>query len=46
MKAIYFHELVKKLDKDRPKWRLDTVITMDNASYHVSTETMAILKTL
>ena len=28
--VIYIRELVKKLDKDRPIWRLDTVITMDN----------------
>ena len=44
--AIYIRQLVKKLDKDRPKWRLDTCITFDNATYHVSTETMAILKAL
>ena len=44
--AIYLRELVKKLDRDRPRWRLDTVITMDNAPYHVSIETMAMLKTL
>ena len=44
--VIYLRELVKKLDKDRPQWRLDTIITMDNAPYHVATETMAILKTL
>ncbi len=44
--AIYLRQLVKKLDKDRPRWREDTCITMDNAPYHVSVETMAILKEL
>ena len=42
--AIYLRELVKKLDRDRPEWRLNTVITMDNAPYHVSNETIEILK--
>ena len=44
--AIYLRHLIKKLDSEWPNWRLDTVITMDNAPYHVSTETMTILKTL
>ena len=44
--AIYMRDLVRKLDRERPQWRLDTVITMDNAPYHVSTGTMSIMKEL
>lgn len=31
---IYFHHLAAKLDKERPQWREDTVIILDNAPYH------------
>lgn len=44
--AIYLRELTKKLDKERPDWRTNTVITMDNAPWHVSTETLSAMKAL
>jgi hypothetical protein len=31
---IYFHQLVKKLDQQRPGWRKDTIVLLDNAAYH------------
>ena len=31
---IFFRQLVAKLDKENPYWRENTIITLDNASYH------------
>ena len=42
---LFFKELAVKLDKDRPNWRQQTIILLDNASYHCSKETIAMLKT-
>ncbi len=42
---LFFKELAMKLDKDRPNWRQQTIILLDNASYHCSKETIAMLKT-
>ena len=33
---VFFHHLAAKLDKERPKWRANTVLLMDNAKYHNS----------
>ena len=33
---LFYHHLCAKLDKERPKWRDDTIIMHDNASYAVS----------
>ena len=41
---LFFKELAMKLDEDRPSWREQTVILLDNASYHCSKETIAMLK--
>ena len=32
--ALFFRRLTLKLDKERPQWRKDTVILLDNAAYH------------
>ena len=36
---IFFRQLTLKLDGERPNWRDNTVIILDNASYHSSTAT-------
>ena len=36
---LFIQKLAKKLDEDRPGWKEDTVIMMDNASYHGSQKT-------
>jgi hypothetical protein len=33
---VFFTQLVAALDADRPDWRNDTIILLDNASYHKS----------
>ena len=43
---IFFHALVKKLDKERPNWREDTIIMLDNATYHKSVTTLKLLQSL
>ena len=43
---IYFRALVKKLDSERPLWRNDTVLILDNAPNHNSKSTMRIYKEL
>ena len=43
---IYFIALVKKLDKIRPRWRENTVLLLDGASYHASKETVEVLERL
>ena len=44
--SFYFHHLAAKLDRERPNWRDDTVITLDNAAYHVSASTLKLFKDL
>ena len=43
---IYFHHLVGKLDRERPDWRDDTVLLLDGASYHKSSSTLSVFKSL
>ena len=43
---IYFQALARTLDKERPQWRSGTVIMLDNASYHASKSTQAVLEKL
>ena len=31
---LFFRALAKKLDDERPRWRSDTVVLLDNAPYH------------
>ena len=33
---IFFHSLVRKLDQERPNWRSNTILLLDNAPYHTS----------
>ena len=42
--ALFIQEMVKKLDRERPEWRRDTVWFWDGASYHSSTETLKLLE--
>ena len=43
---IFFQALTRKLDKERPGWRDDTVVLIDNAPYHTSRATVSMLKKL
>jgi uncharacterized protein (UPF0216 family) len=43
---IFFQSLVRRLDSERPLWRKDTVILLDNASYHVSSTSIKMFKRL
>ena len=31
---IFFQDLARKLDEERPYWRKNTIILLDNAPYH------------
>ena len=42
----FFSELCKVLDGEDPNWRDNTVILLDNASYHRSLEIRAAVKKL
>ena len=42
----FFRHLVAKLDKERKNWRKDTILIIDNAPYHTSSETLATLESL
>ena len=44
--VLFFSELIRTLDKMRKGWRNDHVILLDNAPYHVSKSTMAVLEGL
>ena len=44
--GLFFQNLVSRLDQERPVWRSDTVLILDNAPYHTSTATMNHLKAL
>ena len=43
---IYLTQLVTMLDAEDRHWRKDTVIIWDNASYHTSDRTKALLQQL
>ena len=43
---IFFHSLVRVLDKERPGWREDTVIMLDNARYHTAVATLRVFRDL
>ncbi len=43
---IYLHELVAKLDDERPGWRKNTCLLWDNAPYHSSPATLGVLEKL
>ena len=33
---LFFRQLVRRLDNQRPEWRKNSVIMLDNATYHTS----------
>jgi len=43
---IYLRQLVLKLNKERIDWRSDTILCLDNASYHNSSSTMELFEEL
>ena len=43
---IYLTQLVQMLDAENKKWRKDTVIIWDGASYHTSKRTKSLCETL
>ena len=43
---IFFHKLVKVLDRERTNWRTDTVVLLDNAPYHTAPATLKVFQDL
>ena len=43
---VFFVNLVRRLDRERPTWRNDTVIVLDNAPYHVAQSTLKLFEQL
>ena len=43
---IFFHSLVRVLDKERKNWREDTIILLDNARYHNAVGTLKVFQAL
>ena len=46
MFTLYIKELVRLLDRERPDWRKNTVMTVDGASYHKTKESFAMFNAL
>ena len=46
MMALFLHSLTETLDAESPGWQDDTVILWDNATYHTSEETRAVIRSL
>ena len=44
--SVFLKELAGLLDRTRKGWRKNTVVLLDNAPYHASKETLAVLKSL
>ena len=44
--CLFFKELAELLDKQRPRWRDNHVIMIDNAPYHNSSQTLQYLEEL
>ena len=43
---MFLNEFVKKLDRQRPNWRSNSILLLDGASYHKSAATIKIMKEL
>ena len=43
---VYFASLCRRLDQERPGWRGDTVVLLDNAPYHCGASTLRVLQQL
>ena len=41
---LFFYRLMEILDHETPKWRDDTIIQLDGASWHMSKDTRDLLK--
>jgi hypothetical protein len=46
IKVLFLIDLAAKLDSDRPDWRSDTIILIDNASYNASSYTTKCIRKL
>ena len=46
MMSLFWKSLALKLDKERPGWRANTLLTLDGASYHSGEGSLNILKQL
>ena len=46
MVALFLWHLTQALDQETPGWQEDTVFLWDNATYHLSEETRAVIKKL
>ena len=46
MMALFIHSMTKQLDQETPGWQEETVFLWDNASYHTSKETRAVIRAL
>lgn len=46
VKCLFLSHLADNLDKDRPGWRENTVILIDNASYNTGDDTIQFIKKL
>ena len=44
--CLFWWQLTRRLDAERPGWREDTVFLWDNATYHTSAETHSVLRRL
>ena len=43
MMGLFLYSLVNQLERESPGWKEDTIILLDNASYHVSVETRVVV---
>ena len=41
---MFFSELIRTLDEQRPRWKKDHILLLDNASYHRSKKVMKFFK--
>ena len=46
MMEIFFEQLTIRLDQDRPGWRKNSVVLIDNAPYHSSNQSMRMFQQL
>lgn len=44
--AMFFVHLAQQLDKERAGWRKNTIILLDNAPYHKSSDMLALFREL
>ena len=46
MMSLFWRALSSKLEKERPDWKKNTLMTMDGAAYHSGEESLKILREL